>query len=94
MELPKHHKCTIYFYYWTFTDSVMASNNKRDDDPEFIFLGKKDVEADFNVSHEQAVDQIVTNLNKQKKDVQAKAQRQLKQIDEQINSLLAITHQP
>lgn len=92
MELPKEFKGTIYFYYWTVINEVRVCDTPRDD-PEFILLDKKEIEAEFNVSREQAVNQLVTNLNQQKKTIQANAQRELNQIDDRINSLLAITHQ-
>lgn len=92
MELPKEFKGTIYFYYWPSLDRIVAYEHESDD-KDFILLGTKEVEAEFNVSHDDAVSQIVSNLKQEKTRIQAETQGKLNQIDEQINNLLAITYQ-
>lgn len=94
MELPKEFKGTIYFYWNTKYEFFHISAHDLSSDGEYLFMGEiNDVSVDFSVTHEDAVKQIVAGLQKEKTNIQAKAQSELNKIDEKINSLLAITHQ-
>lgn len=93
MELPTEFKGTIYFYQHTQFNFIYVTDGVRTNDPEYILLGTHDVDIKFDVSQEQATKQVVDNLKEEKKRVQAETQKTLNGIDDQINSLLAITHE-
>lgn len=93
MELPKEFKGTIYFYQNVKHDYLTCRNFEINDNPEYVLLGTLEADVSFDVDREAATKQLVSNLQAEKKRIQADTQKQLNQIDEQINSLLAITHQ-
>lgn len=92
MELPKEFKGTVYFH-WNSEFEFFIVNDREMDDPDYILLGTLEVETQFDTTHDEAVNQMVSNLKNQKQAIQAETQRQLNQIDEKINNLLAITYQ-
>lgn len=92
MELPKEFKGEVHFYYWDLIDKVIAQDVKSNNS-DYVYLGSKYVEANFSVTYDEAVKQMVDNLKIKKGIIQAQAQSELNKIDEKINSLLAITHQ-
>lgn len=94
MKLPKEFKGTVYFYWDTKYEYMTVSHRLFNEDGEYLLLGKiEDVQISFDLTHDNAVKQVVKGLQSQKKKIQAEAQRDLNKIDEQLNSLLAITHQ-
>lgn len=94
MELPKEFKGTIYFYWNAEFDFIHISKHGNSSDPEYLLMGKiENVNVQFNKTHDQAVMQMVDNLKQQKKNIQADTQSKLNEIDDKINSLLAITYQ-
>jgi L-arabinose isomerase len=89
MELPTEFKGTIYFYQ-NIKYGFMQVFDYELNEPEHILLGSHDVDVSFDLKHDDAVNQIVSKLKDEKKRIQAEAQIQLNQVDEKINSLLAI----
>lgn len=92
MELPKEFKGEVHFYYWDLIDKIIVDDRKSTNS-DYVYLGSQYVEANFSVTHDEAVKQMVDNLKIKKGIIQAQAQSELNKLDEKINSLLAITHQ-
>lgn len=93
MELPKEFKGTIYFYQNVRYGFMVVFIREHNDDPEYILLGTHDVDVSFDTDEESAVKQVVSNLKSEKKRIQADTQMKLNEIDDRINSLMAITYQ-
>ncbi|MBL4763542.1 MAG: hypothetical protein JKY93_12700 [Gammaproteobacteria bacterium] len=51
-------------------------------------------EVDIDIPSVDINTQVIEGLKKQKTEIQANAEREIQQIDEQIQSMLAIEHQP
>lgn len=93
MKLRNGFKGTLYIYQNIEYDFMTIHRLEVNDNPEMVLLGTRDVDWSFDVSREDATKQVVAGLKEEKKRVQAETQLKLNQIDDQINGLLAITHE-
>ena len=92
MELPKGFNGKVYFYQDLEVDYTTAFVFERKESPDIFPLGSIDVDITFNISESDAKNQIINNLKEEKKRIQADTQMKLNDIDDRINSLLAIAH--